>query len=257
MKFKYILIIIPFLGFACDTSTVEPRNIYPTFCLVTNIEVDDLPFKEYTYNSDHQVTEVLIPETETTAAIYEYRTYDNNGQISKREYNYRWGTPIFNSTYEYPHSDTIIRKNYLPNETLERYDIYTLNPHSTCPITSQFTYDGATNELLYGYTSTPLDSNCSQLITDYNENMDIIKYTRKWVGNQKGIYEHTALPFLKIYEENQLIEVEVKRQDGSNIISESYTSTFEFDDFGYPISEERRYNNNSFKIFKTEYYCKY
>ena len=251
----YLLVAV-LIQYSCNQNPpISSNDIAYTDCYLTKMYQDDVLQEEYFLDDYFKVTTIL-KYNGTGVEIAETRTYDANQKLARQTFFDRNNELIYYSTFDYFLPDSIIRKNYPAQESLEGYDVYYFEDSLDCPFLGRYTYNAQSNKLLYYYTATTLDSNCSVMFSDFDSLGIRTKRTRYWVNNHKGIHSFVSLPFFRKYNRYALEKVEVIDNNG-NIVnaSGSYQSVFIYNASDYPIEEGRLFRGGGRPYFKYEYEC--
>lgn len=237
-KFIFLILLILVLH-ACQKINQGEETTY-----LKSVKVGSKYLYEYEYDDKNRVTKIIHYDDQGKFQEEETRIYNQNDELIERTFRDENGEYIYYSTFTYFLPDSVRRDNYRnPNDTLERYDIYLFDSLATCNFKGRYTYNPSGNNLLYHYTSTNLDNNCSALLTNYTETGHILKKSKFIVNNTNSAYQKVNFPFLNTYNNNSIIEVEITDHNDQIFDNQSYTSIFKYNDLDFPIQETRMYRD--------------
>ncbi len=235
-KFTFLILLI-FVFNACEEIESGEETTY-----LESVKVGSSYLYEYEYDDKKRVTNITHYDNFGKIEKEETRNYNNNDELIEQIFQDNNRAYISLSTFTYFASDSVRRNNYTePNSTIERYDLYFFDALLTCGFKGRYTYDPSGNNLLYYYTTTNIGNNCSTLLTNYNENSILLKKSKFVVNNTNSAYQKVNLPFLNDYNNNSIIEVEIRDQNNQIVQDQSYTSTFEYNGLDFPKKEIRTY----------------
>lgn len=241
MKKIIFLTLLTIVFNACEESEIEEKTTY-----LESVKIGSRYLYKYEYDDKKRVTNITHYDYLGRNSEEETRTYNNDNELVERNFQYADGSFVSYATFTYFLPDSIRQDHYKePNSALERYDIYLFDSTTTCNFKGRYTYNPLTNALLYHYTSTSLDNNCSALLTDYRETGEVLKQSKFVVNNANSAYQKVNLPFLKGYNNHSIVEVRISDQNDKSFEKQSYTSIFEYNNLDFPKSEIRTYEDGS------------
>ncbi|MFI1743194.1 hypothetical protein [Thalassobellus sediminis] len=245
---KTFLIFLSIVVLSCSNNDDSTQNSNPNQLFLKQINKNGLISSKYLYQNEL----VSSREYYDSGELWRTETLEYSGNtISINSYNSSGELTQIRKYYAISES-TFRRDRYNSNNELTNYRIHTFSDNN-CGFVSIGFYNN--NDVL---TSTNtfqyFDDNCSMESINFDSNNEIV-FTEEWIRDDKNQYRKNEI--LDFFRADNLGNTTIfNRWDSQNNIETeySYESSFEYNTYDYPISEQRNYLNGTSDEFTYEYY---
>lgn len=248
---KKLLLGLPLsLLFACsaeETTPPDPNTVEtPAPLLIKSIKEDGVVIRTYEYDEENRLKEYVYYWPEDVVDFV--NTYDYEEEVTTIT---GWVEgEFYNRKKQYWQDSSTIREDIYFSDDLARYILYKYSDE-TCGYTSKeiHSLDNATPDITQ---RTYQDENCSWRSVNAYEGKVMIDAT--YILDDKKNFDEAAVVFPFFHSNGNTNKYTQRRNDGSVIEAWSYTSAFEYNVQGYPVSEIRSYLNGKTVEYSYEYH---
>jgi len=149
--------------------------------------------------------------------------------------------------------DTLRKDNFFSDTILTLYNIYSFNNYLYSYF-SKTTYDNNDRLVRHNEISKYMDDSCSIIRTEYNSENEVTSTTEIISLEKKPPNKRASLKSFKSSNFGNIISYIKKNSDGIANLRLSYTASFEYYMYGYPLYETRTYFDGSVNVYSYEYY---
>ena len=252
----YVFLIILIILFACNekNATLEKENIK---CYPTVVKKDGKPLLVITYNQKNKPVSIKKYDGQKVAKKGEIE-YNSEGKKTSLQYYNANDEPTKYVTYDYNRSQLLSRINYYMktdsgNLVLQRYISYLYNEDGQIHSKYYYTMKDGSAVMKEYYSITYNSAGNATLKKHYNNKGGITSSSTFEFDEANNSFKNLSIFVMTPDMNNNNITKVIVTDIYDNILSDSYSSSYTYNDHNYPVKENRKFIGGKTVVYTYQY----